>query len=112
MLVCSVALDALQIARTLRFAASIGIRAGELGAAELESRRTTLDQLLEQTQIEMRELQVLLRQRSADILARVEQDLKTQVESYAGGICRDAFRGADRASFHLLLSARREPSAL
>lgn len=81
-LVRSVSLDALQIARTLRFAASIGIRAVELSPEELESKRITLDQLLEQTQIDVRDLQVLLRQRSADILARVEQDLKTQVETY------------------------------
>ena len=81
-LVRSVSLDALQIARTLRFAASMGIRAVELSPEELESKRITLDQLLEQTQIDVRDLQALLRQRSADILARVEQDLKTQVETY------------------------------
>jgi len=81
-LVRSVALDALQIARTLRFAASIGIRAAKLSAAELETKRIALDRLLEQTEIEIRELQVLLRQRSADILARVEQDLQTQVENH------------------------------
>ena len=81
-LVRSVALDALQLARTLRFAASIGIRAAKLSAAELETKRIALDRLLEQTEIEIRELQVLLRQRSADILARVEQDLQTQVENH------------------------------
>ena len=79
-LVRSVALDALQIARTLRFAASIGMRAAKLDAAELEGKRMALDRLLERTAEEVRELQILLRQRSADILARVEQDLKARVE--------------------------------
>jgi ribosome biogenesis GTPase A len=88
-LVRSVALDALQIARTLRFAASVGMRAEELSSVELENKRIALDKLLEQTQIDARELQVLLRQRAADILARVEQDLKTQVETYVPKVQQD-----------------------
>ncbi len=81
-LVRSVALDALQIARTLRFAASIRRRAGELSPAELENKRVAFDHLLKQTQIDMGELQVLLHQRSADILAQVEDHLKAQVETH------------------------------
>lgn len=81
-LVRSVALDALQVARTLRFAASIGKRATELSPSELENKRAALDQLLRQTQIDMGELQILLRQCSADILAQVEEDLKAQVEAH------------------------------
>jgi ribosome biogenesis GTPase A len=79
-LVRSVALDVLQMARTLKFAASIGMRAAGMDAAELEVKRMTLDRLLERTTEEVRELQILLRQRSADILGGVEQDLKTRVE--------------------------------
>ena len=79
-LVRSVVLDALQIARTLKFAASIGIRAGAMNAEELQDKRLALDRLLDQTESEMYELQVLLRQRSADILGRVERDLTAQVE--------------------------------
>jgi hypothetical protein len=56
---------------------------------ELESKRITLDQLLEQTQIDVRELQVLLHQRAADIVARVEQDLKTQVETHVPKVQQD-----------------------
>lgn len=85
-LVRSVALDTLQIARTLRFAASIGRRAAELSSSELEDKRTALDQLLKQTQIDMVELQILLRQRSADILAQVEEDLKAQVEAHVATV--------------------------
>jgi ribosome biogenesis GTPase A len=77
----SVAMDALQIARTLRFAASVGIRAEMMSTEELNCKRQALDQLLEQTEAELRDLQVLLRQRSADILALVEQDLKARVEA-------------------------------
>jgi GTPase Era involved in 16S rRNA processing len=80
-MVRSVALDALQIARTLRFAASIGRRAGELSPSELEKKRVALDQLLKQAQIEVGELRALLRQHAADILSQIEQDLKVQVES-------------------------------
>jgi ribosome biogenesis GTPase A len=61
-LVRSVALDALQIARTLKFAASLGVRAGELNANELEDKRVALERILERTEMDLRELQVLLRQ--------------------------------------------------
>jgi GTPase Era involved in 16S rRNA processing len=88
-LVRSVALDALQIARTLRFAASVGRRAGELSPSDLERKRAALNQLLKQTRIEMGELQVLLRQRSADILSLVEQDLKVQVETHVATVRQD-----------------------
>jgi len=77
----SVALDALQIARTLKFAASIGMRAGTMNAEELQYKRLALDRLLDRTETEMYELQVLLRQCSADILGRVERDLTAQVET-------------------------------
>ncbi len=76
----SVALDALQIARTLKFAASIGMRAGTMNAEELQYKRLALDRLLDRTETEMYELQVLLRQCSAD-LGRVERDLTAQVET-------------------------------
>jgi hypothetical protein len=84
-----VAVDTLQIARTLRFAASIGRRAGELSPSELEKRQVVLDRQLRQTQIEVGELQVLLRQRAADILALVEQGLKAQVETHVASVQHD-----------------------
>jgi len=77
----SVALDALQIARTLKFAASIGVRAGAMNAEELQRKQLALDRLLDRTETEMYELQVLLRQRSGDILGHVERDLTAQVET-------------------------------
>jgi GTP-binding protein EngB required for normal cell division len=80
-LVRSVAMDALQIARTLRFAASVGIRAERMSTEELKRKRLALDQLLEQIEVELRDLQVLLRQHSANILALVERDLKERVEA-------------------------------
>jgi ribosome biogenesis GTPase A len=79
-LVHSIALDALHIARTLKFAATIGVRAQSMSPGELDHKGRALDQLLEQTDSEMHELQVLLRQHSADIVARVERDLKTHVQ--------------------------------
>jgi ribosome biogenesis GTPase A len=80
-LVRSVAGDALEVARTLRFASSIGARAAVMDADQLEKKRLALDRLLEQMAMEMRELQVLLRQRAADILAGVERDLTAQAEA-------------------------------
>jgi len=80
-LVRSVAGDALEIARSIRFAASIRIRAAAMSADELRENRKALDQLLERTENGIRELQVLLRQRSVDLLARVERDLSEHVET-------------------------------
>ena len=85
-LVQSVAGDALAIARTLRFAASIGERGAVMSANELEEKRLALDQLLKQTETEMCELQVLLRQKSVDILAGVEQDLNAQAEAHVSEV--------------------------
>jgi len=81
-LVRSVAMDALQIARTLKFATSIGIRANQMTADDLHRKRLAFDQLLERTRTSMRELQVLLHQRTADILASVECDLRDHVEAH------------------------------
>ncbi len=79
-LVRSIALDALHIARTLKFAATIGVRAQSMSLDELRVKGRAIDQLLEQTESEMHELRVMLRQHSADILARVERDLTAHVQ--------------------------------
>ena len=69
-LVHSIALDALHIARTLKFAATIGARAQSMSLDELHLKGRAIDQLLEQTESEMHELQVLLRQHSAEYCPR------------------------------------------
>jgi ribosome biogenesis GTPase A len=79
-LVHSIALDALHIARTLKFAATIGVKAQSMSLDELHLKGRAIDQLLQQTDSEMHELQVLLRQHSADIIARVERDLTAHVQ--------------------------------
>lgn len=79
-LVRSVAGDTLEIARTFRFATSIRTCAATIDADELKEKRASLGQILEVTEMKMRELQVLLRQRSSEILAGVEHDLFEQVE--------------------------------
>jgi ribosome biogenesis GTPase A len=79
-LVRSIALDALHIARTLKFAVTIGVRAQSMSLDELHLKGRAIDQLLEQTESEMHELQVLLRQHSADMIGRVERDLTTHVQ--------------------------------
>jgi ribosome biogenesis GTPase A len=78
-LVRSVTLNALHIARTLRFVAAIGLRAGEMNPKELHSKRQALDRLLGCANTDLRELQILLRQHSADLVGRVEHDLTAQV---------------------------------
>lgn len=80
-LVRSITLDALHIARALRFATAIGIRAGSMATEELHSKRQALDRLLDSTETDFHELQLLLRQHSADLVRRVERDLTAQVEA-------------------------------
>lgn len=79
-LVRSIALDALHIGRTLKFAATIGVRAQSMSLDELHLKGRAINQLLEQTESEMHELQVLLRQHSAGMISRVERDLTTHVQ--------------------------------
>jgi len=80
-LIRSIALDVSTIARTMRFATTIGIRARDLSFEDLTRKNQTLHQLAAQAELGLRELQVLLRQRTADILAQIEGDLRSQVES-------------------------------
>jgi GTPase Era involved in 16S rRNA processing len=108
-LVRSVAGDALEIARTLKFAASIGTRAAAMNPNELKEKRLALDHLLDQTNMEIQELQVLLRQRSADILSTVERDLNAQTETHISEVQShlELFQGerhkASRRAFGALL---------
>lgn len=79
-LALSVALDALHIARTLKFAASIGFRAQAMSSEELHRKRQEIDRLLGQAESQARDLSVLLHQYSGELLGRVERDLTNQVE--------------------------------
>ena len=85
-LIQSIALDVIVIARTMRFATTIGIRARAMSFEDLTRKGRTLHQLIAQAELELRELHVLLRQRTADILAQVEADLKSHVESTVPGL--------------------------
>ncbi|MGD0446327.1 MAG: dynamin family protein [Edaphobacter sp.] len=78
-LVRSVTGDALHIARTLRFAVAIGVRARKMSAEELRRKRLALDRLLKSAETDLHELQILLRQHSVDLIRRVEHDLSAQV---------------------------------
>jgi hypothetical protein len=74
-----VAMDVSEITSILRFAASMGTRAETMDTEELRKKRFALDRLMDQTDADIRELQLLLRQRSSDLLANVEHDLTAQV---------------------------------
>ena len=79
-LVRSVAMDVSEITSILRFAASMGARAETMDTEELRKKRFALDRLMDHTDGDIRELQLLLRQRSSDLLANVEHDLTAQVQ--------------------------------
>jgi ribosome biogenesis GTPase A len=81
-LVHSIAMDALHAARTLKFGATIGVRARSMSPEDLDHKRLALDRLLEQTESEMRELQMLLHQHSGEIVANVERDLNAHVREF------------------------------
>lgn len=80
-LVRSIALDAMHISKTLKFAAAIGVRARAMNPDELRCKEKALDRVLEQTESQMHELRVLLRQYSTNIIARVECELASLVEA-------------------------------
>lgn len=75
----SVAMDILEVVRTLRFCASIGEKLESMSKEELYKRRQAFERVMEHVQNEIRELQLLLRQRSSDLLANIEHDLAAQV---------------------------------
>jgi GTP-binding protein EngB required for normal cell division len=77
----SISLDVLEIARALRFAAAVGSRAATMSSGELQAKRREVGRLLEQTRSGMREMQLLLRQRTADIVTNVEEELSAYVAS-------------------------------
>lgn len=79
-LIRSVGLDLLQIAHTLRFAAAIGARAANMSAHDLFDKQKALEHLLHQSEAEVHEMTVLLRERANTIVALVEQDLKSHIE--------------------------------
>jgi ribosome biogenesis GTPase A len=78
-LVRSIALDALHIARTLKFSVAIGVRAQAMSPEELHSKQRALDRLLDETEAEILGLKILLRQHAADIVGRAESDLTVHV---------------------------------
>jgi GTPase SAR1 family protein len=77
----SISLDLLEIARALRFAASVGSSAAAMSSEQLQTKRRELGKLLEQTRSAVREMQLLLRKRSDDIVASVEEELTAYVGS-------------------------------
>ncbi|MGC1783340.1 MAG: dynamin family protein [Acidobacteriaceae bacterium] len=85
-LIRSIALEVISTARAMHFAASIGIRARALSFEDLTNKSQTLNQLVAQAELELREIHVLLRQRTADIVAQVEGDLKSHVEAIIPGL--------------------------
>jgi small GTP-binding protein len=77
----SVAMDLLRIAGILRFAATVGERARFMSGAEITSKRSALKEALARADQEMKDLRTLLRQDTAVLMARVENDLKDHLAS-------------------------------
>lgn len=79
----SVAQDALRIAGTLRFAASLGDRVRRINDGELGAKRKELESALANTENELHDLRHLLRKDAGMVVQRIEKDLKRHVEESA-----------------------------
>jgi hypothetical protein len=79
----SVAIDLLRIATTLRFAAMVGERARFMAGEDIARRKLSLQEALATADQELKDVRLLLRQDSAALIARIENDLKDHVASAA-----------------------------
>ena len=79
----SVAMDLLRIAGTLRFAAMVGERARSMSGEDIANRKSALEEALARGDQELKDLRHLLRQDTATLIARIENDLKEHVASTA-----------------------------
>jgi hypothetical protein len=75
----SVAIDLLRIAGTLRFAAMVGERARSMSGEEIASRKSALEEALTRADQELKDLRHLLRQDTAALIGRIENDLKEHI---------------------------------
>jgi ribosome biogenesis GTPase A len=76
----SVAMDVLEIAKTLRFSAAIGARAAAMAPSVLAEKQLAFARLIEHIEREIWDLRRLLVQRSADLLSNLERDLTKHVQ--------------------------------
>jgi ribosome biogenesis GTPase A len=79
----SVAIDLLRIAGTLRFVAMVGERARFMRGEEMASRKSALEEALARSDQELKDVRHLLRQDTATLIARIENDLKEHIASTA-----------------------------
>ena len=77
----SVAIDLLRIAVTLRFTAMVGERARSMTGEDIASKKRTLEVALARADQELKDLRHLLRQDTATVIARIDNDLKDHVAS-------------------------------
>jgi ribosome biogenesis GTPase A len=79
----SVAIDLLRIATTLRFAAMVGERARFMAGEDIARRKLSLQEALATADQELKDVRHLLRQDTASLITRIENDLRDHVASAA-----------------------------
>ncbi|MGA3135118.1 MAG: dynamin family protein [Terracidiphilus sp.] len=79
----SVAIDLLRIAGTLRFVAMVGERARSMRGEEMASRQSALEEAVARSDQELKDLRHLLREDTATLIVRIENDLKEHIATTA-----------------------------
>ncbi|HMD77076.1 MAG TPA: dynamin family protein [Terracidiphilus sp.] len=79
----SVAIDLLRIAGTLRFVAMVGERARLMHSEEMASRQSALEEAVTRSDQELKDLRHLLREDTATLIVRIENDLKEHIATTA-----------------------------
>ncbi|MGP8176155.1 MAG: dynamin family protein [Terracidiphilus sp.] len=79
----SVAIDLLRIAGTLRFVAMVGERARLMRGEEMASRQSALEEAVARSDQELKDLRHLLREDTATLIVRIENDLKEHIATTA-----------------------------
>ena len=79
----SVAIDLLRIAGTLRFISMVGERARLMRGEEMASRQSALEEAVARSDQELKDLRHLLREDTATLIVRIENDLKEHIATTA-----------------------------
>ncbi|MGA2086296.1 MAG: dynamin family protein [Terracidiphilus sp.] len=79
----SVAIDLLRIAGTLRFVSMVGERARLMRGEEMASRQSALEEAVARSDQELKDLRHLLREDTATLIVRIENDLKEHIATTA-----------------------------
>lgn len=99
-LVRSVAADVLQVAKTLRFVSAIGLRAVSMDTDQLEQKRSALEQILREVELQKLDLKVLIQRSAAELLNQLEGELESRI-SDAVSTMRGDIKRFEQKNAHL-----------